>query len=250
MTYFNVLILGIIEGLTEFLPISSTGHLILASTLLGIEQSSFTKSFEIFIQLGAISAVMILYFKRLITNRDLWLYTLIGFVPTAIIGFIFYGFVKSYLLGNVAITLLSLLVGGIVIIIVDKRLPETNHQLDTKKAVLIGLFQALSIVPGVSRAAATIIGGRLLGLDRKTAVEFSFFLAIPTIFGAAFLDLLKTDTNFSSLEINFLVLGFTVSFTTALIVIKWFLKFVQNNSFKVFGVYRIVIAILLWLILK
>ncbi len=250
MTYINVLILGIIEGLTEFLPISSTGHLILASTLLGIEQSSFIKSFEIFIQLGAISAVILLYFRRLINNRDLWLYTLIGFVPTALIGFILYGFVKSYLLGNVAITLLSLLVGGIVIIIVDKQLPDTNHHLNVKKAFLIGLFQALSIVPGVSRAAATIIGGRLLGLDRKTAVEFSFFLAIPTIFGATFLDLLKTDTNFSSLEINFLVLGFTVSFTTALIVIKWLLKFVQNNSFKVFGVYRIVIAILLWLILK
>jgi undecaprenyl-diphosphatase len=250
VTYLDVLILGIIEGLTEFLPVSSTGHLILASTLLGIEQTNFTKSFEIFIQLGAISAVSFLYFKRLISNQKLWLYTLIGFVPTALIGLILYGFVKSYLLGNVSITLLSLLVGGIIITLVDKRLPDTDHQLDTKKALLIGLFQATSIVPGVSRAAATIIGGRLLGLDRKTSVEFSFFLAIPTIFGATFLDLLKSDINFSSLEIKLLAFGFIVSFISALMVIKWLLKFVLNNSFKIFGIYRIIIAVLIWLVLK
>lgn len=251
MDYLNSIILSIVEGATEFLPISSTGHLVLASNVLNIPQTDFVKSFEVFIQLGAILAVVFLYWNRLINNFKLWKNILIAFIPTAIIGLAFYKIIKDYFIGNLQITLLALFLGGIVLIFIDKFVKEKNldnlEKLTIKQALFIGLAQSVSVIPGVSRAAASMIGGLYEGLNKKTSVEFSFLLAIPTMFAAVGLDLIKSDFNFSTSEWTYLIVGFIGSFLTALFVIKWFIKFVEKKSFFVFGIYRIVLSILFWI---
>jgi undecaprenyl-diphosphatase len=247
MTIVQSIILAIVEGFTEFLPISSTGHLILVSNFLKIPQNDFTKSFEIIIQLGAILAVVMIYFNYLVKHVKYWKQIIISFLPTAVLGFTLYKFIKHFLIGNTYITLLSLFIGGILIIIFEKYFKSRSgfisiEKLTKKNAFLIGLFQSLSMIPGVSRAAATIFGGMYMKLDRKNAVEFSFLLAIPTMTAATGFDLLKSGLNFTSYEYLLLIIGFTGSFIMAIISIKFLLKFIQNHTFTIFGVYRIILA--------
>ncbi len=244
----HVGILAIVEGITEFLPVSSTGHLILTSSLLGITPTEFTKTFEIFIQLGAILAVLFLYRNTIRTRTLLWAKIFIAFIPSAVIGVMGYSFIKTYLFENTTITAVALAAGGLMLIIVEYLLPhhtstiETTEHLSYKKALLIGLFQACSVVPGVSRAAATIIGGMIVGLNRQTATEFSFLLAVPTIVAATGLDIAKSNFTFSVQEWGILFLGSAIAFITAHITIRLFVKFVSNHSFVPFGIYRIIVA--------
>lgn len=255
MNFFHSIVLGIVEGVTEFLPISSTGHMILTADLLGLAKTDFLSSFEVCIQLGAILAVVILYAKRILTQFKLIKILLAAFLPTAIIGLVLYKFIKAYLLNNTAVVLLALLVGGIVIILFErfyKEKPEAVSEVENisyKQAFIIGVVQSVAVIPGVSRAAATIIGGLSLGLKRKTIVEFSFLLAIPTMLAATGLDLLKTGTSFSGSEWGMLATGFSVSFVVAFFSVKWLLKFIQKNSFTYFGYYRIILAIVFWLMI-
>jgi undecaprenyl-diphosphatase len=255
MNIFQAVILSIIEGITEFLPISSTGHLILASHVLRIPQTEFVKSFEIIIQLGAIVSVVVLYFKKLIHSKMLYKRLLLSFLPTALFGFTLYRVIKTYLLGNSLVVVLSLFIGGIFLILFEKYFPQkktikTMENASKKDAVIIGLFQSVSMVPGVSRSAATIIGGMTVGFDRKSAVEFSFLLAIPTMAAATGLDLVKSGFSFSSYEFLLLGIGFIVSFITAWVAVKYFLSYVQKNTLVPFGMYRILIAILFLLFIK
>lgn len=248
MNIFHAIILSIIEGVTEFLPISSTGHMILASKILNIPQTEFAKSFEIIIQFGAILAVATLYIQTLLTNKKLWKSLILAFLPTAIIGFTLYPFVKGYLLENTLITTLSLFIGGIILIGFEKwnklnSRPITPSTLTPKNALTIGLFQSISIIPGVSRAAATIIGGMLTGLSKTDAVEFSFLLALPTMAAATGLDVIKNRELFTQGNIGMLLLGCTVAYITAWITVKKFLTYVKTHSFASFGVYRIVLAV-------
>lgn len=255
MNIFQALLLSVIEGITEFLPISSTGHLILTSQLLGLVESEFVKSFEIYIQLGAILAVVVLYFNKYRQNLTVWKNILAAFIPTAIIGFLLYKVIKDYLLGNSLLVVVSLLIGGILLIWLEKKHHEKDQDvakiedLTLKQSALIGLAQSISIIPGVSRSAATILGAMFLGAKRSVAVEFSFLLAVPTMLAATGLDLVKSDFNFSANEWLMISIGFIGSFITALIVVRWFIKFVQKNTFIPFGIYRIVIAIIFWFFL-
>jgi undecaprenyl-diphosphatase len=250
MSYLHALILSIIEGLTEFLPISSTGHMVLVSKLLNIMQTDFVKSFEIIIQLGAIFAIIFLYWKTISRNINVWKKVFTAFIPTAIIGFILYKIIKTFLLGNSMVTLLALLIGGILLIISEKIYKEQAHHADSiedisyRNAFLIGLFQSISVIPGVSRSAATIIPALLLGTKRKSAVEFSFLLAIPTMFAASGLDLIKSQFSFSLSEYSILAVGFIGSFVVAIIAVKFLLNFIKKHTFIPFGIYRIILALI------
>lgn len=250
MELIQAFILSVVEGFTEFLPISSTGHLLLATRFLNIPQTEFVKSFEVIIQLGAILAVVFLYWKKLIGNFKLWKNLLAAFLPTAAIGLIFYQIIKDVFFENILITVFALLAGGILLILVEKFYTEKEDCIDSienftlKQSFLIGIAQAFSVIPGTSRAAATIIGGLLIGAKRKVAVEFSFLLAIPTMIAATGLDLVKSNFAFTQSEILVLFVGFIGSFITALLIVKWFIKFVQSNSFLYFGVYRIILALI------
>jgi undecaprenyl-diphosphatase len=258
---FQSLLLGIVEGFTEFLPISSTAHLILTSHALGIEQTEFTKSFEIIIQLGAILAVIWLYFKTLFkieTIKKL----VVGFIPTGIIGLTLYKIVKEYLIGSITVVTWSLLIGGLGILIFEhyygKRQTENTETENTavdlkeisyKQALAIGIFQTFAMIPGISRSAATVIGGLILGIKKRTIVEFSFLLAVPTMLAASVLDLIKSSHQFTNQQFQVLGIGFVVSFITAVISIKWLLGFVRKHDFKPFGYYRIGLAVLVAIIL-
>lgn len=252
MTLIETLILAIVEGITEFLPISSTGHLILTSHLLGIAQTDFLKTFEIIIQLGAILAVVLLYARTLLKNKEVWLRIFIAFLPTGFLGFTLYKYIKTYLLSSELITVAALFIGGILLIIIELMHKEKEEafsgveKIPLQKAFLIGLFQSLAMIPGVSRAAATIIGGLLLGTKRQTAVEFSFLLAIPTMAASSLFDLFESNLSFSQNEITMLGVGFVGSFIVALLAVKFFLKYITNHTFIPFGIYRIILAILYW----
>lgn len=257
MSILHTLILSVVEGITEFLPVSSTGHLILASKLLNLPQTEFVKSFEIIIQLGAIMAVVVIYFKKLAGNKELHPKILAAFLPSAVIGFVLYKLIKQYLIGNSQIVLISLFIGGILLIVLEKLLAGikikndlTVEQLNLKQCLLIGLSQTVSMVPGVSRAASTIIGGMAVGLSRSSAVEFSFLLAVPTMAAATGLDLLKSYQYFSGQDIKMLILGFILSFISAKIAVEWLIKFMKNHSLVAFGVYRIVLAIVFLILIK
>lgn len=253
MNYLHALILAIIEGLTEFLPISSTAHLILAGKFLQLQETDFLKSFDIAIQLGAILAVVSVWFRSLISNRELIKRIVVAFIPTGIIGLILYSFVKKFLLGNTNVILWSLFIGGILLIIFellykeDKKEEMKVQDITYKQAFGIGVFQALAIIPGVSRSASTILGGMLLGLQRKASVEFSFLVAIPTMGAAVTLDLLKSADTFSRDQFSMMFFGGCVSFVVALLSVKVFTAFVRNHTFILFGFYRIVLALSLFL---
>lgn len=249
MNILSVIILSAIEGITEFLPISSTGHMVLAARLLQVPQTDFVKSFEIFIQLGAIFAVVLLYFKTFLKNKTVWQRIITAFIPTAIVGFALYKPIKHLLIGNVNVTLASLFLGGVAMIVLELYGKDKNAKIasldaiPTKNAFMIGLFQSISVIPGVSRAAATIIGAMLTGVNRKTAVEFSFLLAVPTLAAATGLDLVKSSFAFTMQEWSYLLLGLFVAFIVAYMTMKYFLRFIEHHTFISFGVYRIVVAI-------
>ena len=253
MNVLQSLILSLVEGVTEFLPVSSTGHLILASKLMGIIQTDFAKSFEIIIQFGAILAVVFLFFNKIRKTPEVWPKLCIAFLPAAIVGLTLYKLIKNVLLGNSFVTVISLVVGGIILIFFEKmminRRPKTDfHTMSYAQALIIGIFQSVSVIPGVSRAAATIVGGMFQGLSREDAVEFSFLLAIPTIAAASGYDLLKSGLHWNQTEVMILAVGFVGSFVSALITVKWFIGFVKKNTFIPFAYYRIVAGILFWLI--
>lgn len=249
MHWIQSLILGIVEGLTEFLPVSSTGHLILVSQWMKLEPTEFLKSFEIIIQLGAVLAVVVLYAKRILSHLRIIPKIIVAFIPTGVLGLLFYKVIKHYLMGNSGVVLASLVIGGIVIIIFESIFGRREGASDIetisyRNAFLIGLGQALSMIPGVSRSAATILTGLGLGIGRKAIVEFSFLLAIPTMLAAAGLDLLKNHAVIFSSGLGLLSLGFVTSFVIAILGIKFFLKFIESHRLTAFGVYRIVLAIL------
>lgn len=253
MDIISTIVLSAVEGITEFLPISSTGHLTLTSQILNISQTEFVKSFEIIIQLGAILAVAMLYYKDLL-NTQLWPKIIIAFLPAAFIGFTLYKLIKGFLIGNNLITVIALFLGGVIFIIIELMFKnKEKHTLQIKDLTLkqsfgIGIFQAVSIIPGVSRAGASIIGGMLLGLGRKEAAQFSFLLAIPTMFAATTLDIVQTKLNFSLYELSLLGIGFLASFVFALFTVKLFVKYISKHNFIGFGVYRIFTAIAFYLI--
>ncbi len=248
MTLLQSIILGIVEGITEFLPISSTGHLILASRLLGLSQTDFQKSFEIAIQLGAIGSVIMLYWRQFLEFAVLGR-LIAAFIPTGLIGFALYHVVKTYLFGSDTVVLWALGLGGVALIVFELLHKESDDAvadvtaIPYSKAVLIGLFQSLSIVPGVSRAGATIVGGLILGLSRTTIVEFSFLLAVPTMLAATGYDLLKNASSFEAQQLGVLAAGFIASFVVALLSIKFLLAFVRTHTFIPFGIYRIAVAL-------
>jgi undecaprenyl-diphosphatase len=247
----HAVVLGIVEGITEFLPISSTAHLILASKALGLEDTEFLKSFEIIIQLGAILSVVVLYWNRFL-NIEVLKKLVVAVIPTGVIGLTVYKAIKGYLLGNVAVVLTTLLVGGIALIIFERFQQRDDRDVDFseisyRKAFLIGLFQSIAVIPGVSRSAATIVGGSLLGVSKRTIVEFSFMLAVPTMIAASGLELVK---NRSAINGNFeiLAIGFIVSFLTAILAIKSFLGYIKKRDFSAFGWYRIALAVVFYLV--
>jgi undecaprenyl-diphosphatase len=240
------IILGIVEGITEFLPISSTAHLVLASYAMRLTETEFLKSFQIIIQFGAILSVVVLYWRRFL-NWEVFKKLVVAFIPTGIIGLTVYKVLKSYLLGNLRVTLASLLVGGIVLIVFERFSRGTDSDVDFaeityRKALLIGLWQSVSIIPGVSRAAATIIGGMTLGVSKRTIVEFSFMLAVPTMLAASGLEIFKNHLAISE-NVPALGVGFVVSFVMAILAIKSFLAYVKKRDFRAFGWYRVVLAV-------
>ena len=252
MTLLHAIVLGIVEGITEFLPVSSTAHLILTSHVLGIAESEFVKSFEIIIQLGAILSVVVLYWSRF-WNWDVLKKLVVAVIPTGVIGLTVYKVIKGYLLGNITVVLLALLVGGLALIVFERFQQSNEREVDFteityRKAFLIGLFQAIAVIPGVSRSAATIVGGSFIGVSKRTIVEFSFMLAVPTMLAATGLELVK---NRSALSGNYgmLAVGFVVSFITAIIAIKSFLGYIKKRDFSIFGWYRIVLAAVYFLVM-
>jgi undecaprenyl-diphosphatase len=229
--------------------------MILASSIMNIPEDAFVKTFEISIQIGAIMAIVLLYAKRFLQGISIYLKLAIAFLPTGIIGFLAYPYIKTYLFNPIIVSI-SLVLGGIVLILIDKKVVGQESKtaelesISYKNAFFIGLFQSISMIPGVSRAAATIVGGIFNGLDKKQAIEFSFLLAVPTMFAATGYDLYKTTIGFSGHEIFLMSLGLVVAFITAWIAVKVFVKIVQNYGFKYFGYYRIIIGIIFLLLMK
>lgn len=250
MNELQAIILAIIEGLTEYLPVSSTGHMIIASSFMGIDSQDFTKLFEVNIQFGAILAVLVLYWKRFIQSFDFYIKLLVAFLPAAVIGFLLNDYIDM-LLESVVTVAIMLVLGGIVLVFIDRAFDDTKqHDVISKPTALkIGFFQCIAMIPGVSRSAATIIGGMTQGLTRKTAAEFSFFLAVPTMFAATAYKMLKGymdgTLRFTNTEIKLLTLGNVVAFIVALLAIKFFIGFLQKYGFKLFGYYRIALGLIL-----
>jgi undecaprenyl-diphosphatase len=252
MNTLHAFILAIIEGITEFLPVSSTGHMIIASSFFGIEHDHFTKLFTIVIQLGAILSVVVLYFKRFFQSFDFYFKLLVAFIPAVVFGLLLSDFIDG-LLENPVTVAVSLLIGGIILLKVDDWFTnaeetQTSTEISYTQAFKIGLFQCLAMIPGVSRSGASIVGGMSQKLSRTTAAEFSFFLAVPTMLGATAkkcYDYYKDGLVLSHDQINFLIIGNVVAFVVALIAIKSFIGFLTKHGFKVFGYYRIIAGIIL-----
>jgi undecaprenyl-diphosphatase len=259
MNLLQAIILAIVEGLTEFLPVSSTGHMIICSSVMGIAELPFTKLFTITIQLGAIISVLVLYYRRFLPSEqngkrlfDFYKKLIIAFIPAVLAGLIFKKQIDQ-LLENVIVVAFALLIGGVIFLLLDKWFVKAEEKgLDEipsgRKAFSIGCFQVLAMIPGVSRSAATIIGGLSQGLNKKAAAEFSFFLAVPTMFGATVKDIYdfyKTGTVFREGEITLLIIGNIVAFIVALLAIKSFVSFLTTHGFKIFGYYRIVVGMVI-----
>jgi undecaprenyl-diphosphatase len=252
MNTIQAIILAIIEGITEFLPISSTGHMIIVSSFFGIEHDEFTKLFTIVIQLGAILSVVVLYFKRFFQTFDFYFKLLVAFIPAVVLGLLFSKKIDALLESPVTVAV-TLLIGGILLLKVDdwftnKEEIQTTDNISYLQAFKIGLFQCLAMVPGVSRSGASIVGGMSQKLSRTTAAEFSFFLAVPTMLGATAkkcYDYYKDGLVLSDDQINLLIIGNIVAFVVALIAIKSFIGFLTKHGFKMFGYYRIVAGIVL-----
>ncbi len=263
MGILEAVILAIIEGLTEFLPISSTGHMIIASSFMGISSEAFTKLFTVNIQFGAILSVVVLYWRRFFQSFEFYFKLLVAFIPAAFVG-LFLGDMIDAMLENVLVVAIMLILGGIVLLFVDKwfaknEIPNTSEKTVTyATSLVIGLFQCVAAVfPGTSRSAATIIGGMQQGLTRKTAAEFSFFLAVPTMFAASAYKLLKhykavNKANlpfFQGEELQMLLLGNVLAFAVAMLAIRFFVGFLTKYGFKMFGYYRIALGLIIILLL-
>ena len=254
MDIFQSIILGIIEGFTEFLPISSTGHMIVASKFMGLPQSSEIKAFEVIIQLAAILAVLALYKDKFTFKKiELWKKIIVAYLPLAIVGFIFRHQIKA--LFSVKVVAVMFIVGGIVFLIVERFYKEKEHhtkdveKVNYKQALYIGLAQIFALIPGTSRAGSTIIGGLLSGLSRKCSAEFSFLLAFPVMLTVSGYDLLKHYHEFSSQNIETLIVGFVVSFIVAFLTMKLFLSFLNRFTFVSFGIYRILFGLVLLILI-
>lgn len=254
MSIFQAIILAIIEGLTEFLPVSSTGHMILASSLMHLHDEEFVHTFEIVIQIGAILAIVSLYSKRFLSGINIYFKLATAFLPTAVIGFLAYNIIKTYLFSPLVVAI-SLIIGGVILILIDKRVINSKarwedvENISYKNAFFIGLMQCFSMIPGVSRAAATIIGGVFNGLNKKQAAEFSFLLAVPTMFAASGYDLFKSGIDFTQEKVILIAIGMVGAFVSALIAVKFFIKIIERYGFKHFGYYRIIIGIIFLLII-
>lgn len=252
MTTLQAIILAIIEGLTEFLPVSSTGHMIIASSFFGIAGDDFTKLFTIVIQLGTILSVIVLYFKRFFQSLDFYYKLFVAFIPAVIFGLLLSDFIDD-LLENPITVAVSLIIGGFLLLKVDEWFSNEQEESEISylTAFKIGLFQCLAMIPGVSRSGASIVGGMSQKLSRKTAAEFSFFLAIPTMLGATVkksYDYYKAGFELSQDQVGLLIIGNVVGFFVALIAIKTFIDFLQKHGFKLFGYYRIVAGVAILLI--
>ena len=251
MNWIEAAIVAVVEGLTEFLPVSSTGHMIITQSVLGVESTEFVKAFTVIIQFGAILSVIALYWKRFFQTLDFYFKLLVGFIPAGILGFLLSDYIDR-LLENVTVVAIMLILGGILMLFVDKWFNKPKEEVDVtyKNAFLIGLFQCIAMIPGVSRSMATIVGGMSRGLSRKLAAEFSFFLAVPTMAAATGFKLLKlfgSDVGFVMLKDNLgvLILGNIIAFIVALLAIRFFIKFVTNYGFKLFGWYRILLGVVI-----
>ncbi|MDO4169899.1 MAG: undecaprenyl-diphosphate phosphatase [Lachnospiraceae bacterium] len=258
----KVIVLGIVEGITEWLPISSTGHLILVNEFIKLNMTdAFMEMFNVVIQLGAIMAVVVLYFHKLnpfspkknrkekMDTMQIWFKVVVAVLPSAVIGLLFDDWLDEHLYKPIVVALMLILYGILFIVVENRnrrRRPSTRsfETLSYGTAIGIGMFQLLALIPGTSRSGATILGGILLGCSRYIAAEFSFFLGIPTMFGASLLKIVKFGLAFTSTELIVLILGMVVSFVVSIIAIKFLLNYIKNNDFKVFGVYRIILGIL------
>lgn len=267
MNTIQSIIIAVVEGITEFLPISSTGHMIITQKLLGVQSSEFVNLFTVNIQLGAILSVVVLYWKKFLepVNKstikgsvwkrfsfrfDFYLKLLMAFLPAAFAGLLFSGYINA-LLESVIVVAISLVLGGIVLLFVDKwfKEPAAGQVITYPMALKIGFFQIISMIPGVSRAAATIIGGLSQRLTRKNAAEFSFFLAVPTMLAASALEMYKTYHSITSENIWLLLLGNVVAFVVAMLAIKAFISFLTSHGFKIFGYYRILVGLVILILL-
>ena len=251
MNTLQAFVLAVIEGITEFLPVSSTGHMIIASSFFGIEHEEFTKLFTIVIQLGAILSVVVLYFKRFFQTLDFYFKLLVAFIPAVVLGLLFSKKIDA-LLENPVTVAVSLLLGGILLLKVDDWFGNSDTtEITYRKGLTIGFFQCLAMIPGVSRSGASIVGGMSQKLSRTAAAEFSFFLAVPTMLGATVkkcYDYYKDGYVLTHDQVNLLIIGNAVAFIVALIAIKSFIGFLSKHGFKVFGYYRIVVGVTLLLI--
>ena len=248
MDILQVIILAIVEGLTEFLPVSSTGHMILASSLMGIQANNFVKLFTVAVQLGAILSVIVLYFKRFFQTIGFYFKLLVAFLPAVVFGLLLSDKIDQLLESPLGVAI-ALLIGGIILLFVDKWFKDgdidNTDDISYSTALKIGLFQCIAMIPGVSRSAATIVGGMSQKLSRKTAAEFSFFLAVPTMFGATakkLFDFYKDGYIISQQEIKLLVIGNIVAFIIAMVAIRYFITFLQTRGFRFFGWYRIIVG--------
>ena len=247
MDYLQVVIIAAVQGIAEFLPISSTGHMIITEKILGIEIDDFVKLFTVCIQLGSILAVVVLYFKRFFQTLSFYYKLFVAFLPAAIIGVLFHDYIDA-LLGSALVVSIALILGGFILIFVDKLFSnqsKQNNEVTYPKALKIGFFQVLAMIPGVSRSAATIIGGLTQKLSRKTATEFSFFLAVPTMFGATVFKLFKTYDKIEVENVKILLLGNLIAFIVSAIAIKGLIAYLQKHGFKLFGYYRICVGVLI-----
>lgn len=251
MTIFEAIIIAIVEGITEFLPVSSTGHMIITQEILGMKIDDFVKAFTVNIQFGAILSVIVLYWKRFFQSFDFYYKLFIAFLPAAVIGFVMMDFIDQ-MLGSVLVVAVMLVAGGVVLIFADRwfNKPKEQQEITWVTAFKIGLFQCISMIPGVSRSAATIIGGMTQGLNRKTAAEFSFFLAVPTMFAASGYKLLKNYEIITQQNISVLLIGNIVAFIVAMIAIKTFIALLTRYGFKWFGYYRIVVGVAILVMLS
>jgi undecaprenyl-diphosphatase len=255
MSILEAVIIAIVEGITEFLPVSSTGHMIIAQSLLGMESTEFVKAFTINIQFGAILSVIILYWKRFFQTVDFYVKLLIAFLPAAVIGFLASDYIDA-MLESVFVVAVMLVIGGVFMLYVDKwfNKPEENQEMDWKRALKIGFFQCIAMIPGVSRSMATIVGGMSTKLSRQNAAEFSFFLAVPTMAAASGYKLMKlinepNGVQLLSDNLLTLIIGNVVAFIVAMAAIKFFIGYVTKFGFKAFGYYRIVVGVVLLVLL-
>ena len=255
MTTLQSIILGIVEGVTEFLPISSTGHMILVAHFMEIKDSVTLATFEIIVQVGAILAVVVSYHKKLL-NIEVWKKLIVAFIPTGIVGVVIFPYIK-HLLSSPVLVAVMLVIGGIVILFVEKRYKqqtEEEHaveitQISYKTAAILGVFQAIAIIPGVSRSGAVIIGGLLQRISRKVLIEFTFLLAVPTMFVATLYTLVKKHNELSMSSVSPIIIGTIISFTVAFCIIRFALTYLRKHSFNIFGWYRIVVGIILLIVL-